>query len=44
MIKGYYNGSCYIGLVDDHYMQFETESAYREYMNGWNYEIDSKNK
>lgn len=34
MIKGYYTDSAYWGLVDGKYMQFESESAYLEYLEG----------
>lgn len=32
ILKGYYTTTCYYGLVNDSWMQFETEAAYREYM------------
>nr|DAX13694.1 MAG TPA: hypothetical protein [Bacteriophage sp.] len=32
IFKGYYTTTCYYGLVEGYYMQFETEAAYREYM------------
>jgi hypothetical protein len=32
IFKGYYTATCYYGLVNDSWMQFETEAAYREYM------------
>jgi hypothetical protein len=35
IFKGYYTATCYYGLVEGYYyMQFETEAAYREYMEG----------
>lgn len=34
MLYGYYTQGCYMGLVEGHYIQFETESAYQEYMEG----------
>lgn len=32
MLYGYYTATCYFGLVKGYYMQFETEAAYKEYM------------
>lgn len=32
MLYGYYTATCYYGFVEGHYMQFETEAAYKEYM------------
>lgn len=32
ILKGYYTGSNYMGWVGNRYMKFETEEAYREYM------------
>lgn len=32
MLKGYYTDSAYWGLVNGRYIQFESESAYKEYV------------
>lgn len=32
MLYGYYTATCYFGLAEGHYMKFETEAAYKEYM------------
>lgn len=31
---GYYTHGCYMGFVNGSYMRFETEAAYREYIEG----------
>lgn len=32
MLKGYYTDSAYWGWIGDRYIPFESESAYKEYM------------
>lgn len=32
MLKGYYTDSAYWGWIGDRYIQFESESAYKEYI------------
>mgnify|MGYP004503727791 FL=1 len=32
MLYGYYTVTCYFGLVEGRYIQFETEKAYIKYM------------
>lgn len=31
-VKGYYTGSDYMGLVNGDYMRFESDAAYKEYL------------
>ena len=39
---GYYTHSCYMGFINGSYMRFETEAAYREYMEGQRMKILQK--
>ena len=32
MVYGHYTDGCYYGLVNGKWLQFETDAAYREYM------------